>query len=70
MRCMPHAVFGAQMVKSEKYKEFKDLISIEASFVHANPIVHEANLVYLVSLATLLNNPGAADRAQIAVDLA
>ena len=70
MRCMPHALFGAQMVKSEKFQEFFDLISIEAQFVHANPIVHEANFVYLVALTHLLNNPDAGDRAQVAFDIA
>jgi hypothetical protein len=46
------------------------LISIEASFVHANPIVHEANFVYLTTLAHLLNNPDAGDRTQVAFDIA
>ena len=45
-------------------------MSIEANFVHAHKIVHEAIFVYIVSLAHLINNPTAADRGQVAFDLA
>lgn len=45
-------------------------MSIEANFVHTHKIVHEAIFVYTVSLAHLLNNPTAADRGQVAFDLA
>jgi ADP-ribosylglycohydrolase len=70
MRCMPHAIFGAELVKAEKYDQFKEIVSIEASFVHPNPIVHEGNFVYLASMAHLLNNPNSPTRAQDAYDLA
>ena len=70
MRCMPHAIFLANMAKAEKYQEVYDLVSIEANFVHGHKLVHEAIFVYIVSLAHLLNNPDAADRGQVAFDLA
>lgn len=70
MRCMPHSIFVANAAKAEKYKEIFELVSIEASFVHSNSIVHEAIFVYTVSLAHLLNNPTAADRGQVAFDKA
>lgn len=63
MRSMPHAVFGANLVKAGKFRELKDLISGEARFVHANKIVHEAIFVYIAALAHLLNNPDDENRA-------
>ena len=63
MRSMPHAVWGASLVKALKYKEFKKLVASEAHFVHANPIVHEAIFVYSVSMSHLLNNPDDPNRA-------
>lgn len=62
MRCMPHAIFLANMVKAKKYQEIYDLVSIEASFVHSHKLVHETIFVYIVSLAHLLNNPNAPNR--------
>ena len=53
-----------------KYPELKRLVAGEASFVHANPIVHEAIFVYIVSTAHLLNNPSDPNRAQDAYDIA
>ena len=70
MRCMPHSVFCANAAKAEKYQEIKDLVGIEASFVHPHPIVHEAILVYTVAIAHLLNNPNNPNRGQEAFDLA
>lgn len=70
MRCMPHAVFLANAAKAEKYQEVYELVSIEANFVHAHKIVHEACFVYIVAVTHLLNNPDAPDRAQVAFDLA
>lgn len=70
MRCMPHAVFCANAAKAKKYKEIKEIVSIEANFVHAHGIVHEACFVYIVSLAHLLNNPTDANRGQVAFDIA
>jgi ADP-ribosylglycohydrolase len=70
MRCMPHAIFCANAAKAEKYQEIKDIVSIEANFVHGHGIVHEACFVYIVSLAHLLNNPTDANRGQVAFDLA
>jgi hypothetical protein len=60
---MPHAVFGANLVKAGKFRELKELISGEARFVHANKIVHEAIFVYIAALAHLLNNPDDPNRA-------
>lgn len=70
MRSMPHAIFGANLVKAGKFKELKDLVTGEAKFVHANKIVHEAVFVYIASLAYLLNNPDDENRSQAAFDLA
>ena len=67
---MPHAVFLANLAKAEKYKEIYDLVAIEANFVHAHKIVHEAIFVYIVSLAYLLNNPNLKDKGQAAFNLA
>ena len=63
MRCMPHAVFGANLVKAGKFKELKELIRGEAKFVHANKIVHEAIFVYISAQAYLLNNPDDPNRS-------
>lgn len=70
MRCMPHAVFNAGLESAKKYYELKRLITGESCFVHSNPIVHEAILVYVVSLAHLFNNPNDPQRAQTAFNLA
>lgn len=64
MRCMPHAIFGANLAKAEKYAELKSLVEGEAQFVHANKIVHEAIFVYIASMSYLLNNPDEPDRAK------
>lgn len=70
MRCMPHAIFGANMAKAGKFRELKQLVLGEAKFVHANKIVHEAIFVYIAAMAYLLNNPDDPNRAQAAFDLA
>jgi ADP-ribosylglycohydrolase len=70
MRSMPHAIFGANMVKAGKFRELKTLVAGEAKFVHANKIVHEAIFVYIAAMAHLLNNPDDSKRGQAAFDLA
>lgn len=70
MRCMPHAIFAANLIKAEKFPEVKSLVEGEAQFVHANKIVHEAIFVYIVSMGYLLNNPDEPDRGQKAFDIA
>lgn len=70
MRCMPHAIFAANLVQAGKYREVKELAVADAKFVHANKIVHEAILVYVVAMAHLLNNPDDANRGKDAFDLA
>jgi len=62
MKCMPHAIFLANMVKAEKYKEVYDLVAIESNLVHGQKMVYEANFVYIVALSHILNNPTASDR--------
>lgn len=39
LRCMPHAVFAANLEKHKKYIELKNLVVVESSFVHTNAIV-------------------------------
>ena len=70
MRCMPHAIFGANLTKAGKFKELKELVSGEARFVHYNKIVHEAIFVYIAAVTHLLNNMDDVNRSQAAFDLA
>lgn len=70
MRCMPHAIFAANLEKINKFTELKRLVAAEASFVHANAIVHEANFVYVTAIAHLLNNATDPNRMQEAFDIA
>ena len=70
MRCMPHAIFLANLVKAEKYKEVYDVVAIESNLVHGQKMVYEANFVYIVALSHILNNPTASDRGQVAFDIA
>ena len=70
MRCMPHAIFGANLVKAGKFKELKELVTGEAKFVHYNKLVHESIFVYIAATAHLLNNMDDPNRSQAAFDLA
>lgn len=70
MRCMPNAIFGANLVHYRKFKELKDLVVADAKFVHPNKIVHEAIFVYIAAMGYLLNNPHDPKRGQAAFDLA
>lgn len=69
-RSMPHAIFGANLVKEGKFKELKELVTGEAKYVHSNKIVHEAIFVYVAAMAHLLNNPDDINRSIAAFDLA
>jgi hypothetical protein len=60
---MPHSIFGANLEKSGKFRELKNLVAGEARFVHANKIVHEAIFVYIAAMAHLLNNPDDPNRS-------
>ena len=70
MRCMPHAIFLADLAKAEKYKEMYDLISMEVNITHGQKMVHEAIFVYIVALCHILNNPDAPDRGKVAFEKA
>lgn len=58
MRITPLAMWASNLVACENpnYKAFKQVISVDVSFTHPLPIVHEASFVYSALIAQLLNS--------------